>query len=345
MKIVKGQTLQVGLIFGGRSGEHEIAITSARAIAAALQQNPRYAVHPFYIGKEGFWYDPHASAEVLASGQPYGEREGLCPFQLPPAASDVDVWFPVLHGPNGEDGTVQGLLELTRKPYVGNGVLASAVGMDKVLMKAIFAHAGLPQVKYVAFQRWQWQQDAESWLDHIEAELGYPSFVKPSNLGSSVGISKVRDRAQLAAAIASAIGYDNRILVEQGVVARELECALLGNDRPAASTIGEITYTSDFYDYETKYTPGRAQLIIPAILPDTVTQAVQDMAVRAFQAIAGRGLARVDFFYIEADATIAINEINTFPGFTATSMYPKLWEASGIPFPRLCDRLIELALN
>ncbi len=339
--------LYVGLLFGGQSGEHDVSITSAKAIASALSQNSRYQVQPFYIQRDGTWHSPDVSNQVLDSGKALQDSELLtnAAFFLPTEVQQIDLWFPVLHGPNGEDGTVQGLLQLMQKPYVGNGVLASSVGMDKIAMKAIFANAGLPQVKYVALNRWQWQQDEPSWSEHIEATLGYPCFVKPSNLGSSVGISKVRDRQQLKEAIASATSYDPRIIIEQGVTAREIECAVLGNEQPQASAIGEITFTSDFYDYETKYTAGMADLIIPSNLPDHVTQAVQSMAVKAFQTVAGAGLARVDFFYVEATGTVLINEINTFPGFTSLSMYPKLWEYSGIPFAELCDRLVELALE
>jgi D-alanine-D-alanine ligase len=337
--------LRIGLLFGGQSGEHEVSIISAGAIASALTQNPRYDLQPFYIQKDGTWRAPKDSLAVLQSGAAPTTSSDPANFQLPAEVNAIDLWFPVLHGPNGEDGTVQGLLQLMQKPYVGNGVLASSVGMDKILMKSVFAQAGLAQVKYVALSRASWQQEPEIWCEHIESELDYPCFVKPSNLGSSVGISKVRDRDQLIKAIASATSYDPRVIIEQGVVAREIECAILGNDRPQASVIGEITFKSDFYDYETKYTPGMANLIIPAVLPPEVTQAVQDMAIKAFQAIAGAGIARVDFFYVESTATVLINEINTFPGFTTTSMYPKLWEASGIEFTQLCDRLIELALE
>ena len=336
--------LKIGLLFGGRSGEHEVSIISARAIAKAISQNPKYDLYLFYIQKDGLWCNPQQSELVLAQGQPTRVAD-IEFFQLPTAAHGIDIWFPVLHGPNGEDGTVQGLLQLMQKPYVGNGVLASAAGMDKIVMKSLFAQAGLAQVKYISLNRWEWQQESSSWCEHIEIELGYPCFVKPSNLGSSVGISKVRTREELELAIASAFSYDSRILIEQGVMAREIECAVLGNDRPQASIVGEITFNSDFYDYETKYTPGKAALIIPAQLPSEVVAAVQAMAIRAFQAIAGSGLARVDFFYVESNGTVLVNEINTLPGFTALSMYPKLWEASGIEFGDLCDRLITLALE
>ncbi|AFY74601.1 D-alanine--D-alanine ligase [Synechococcus sp. PCC 7502] len=336
--------LRVGLLFGGQSGEHEVSIISAGAIAKAIKQNPKYELQLFYIQKDGLWCNPDQSALVLASGHPTQVADGGV-FQLPIEAHSIDLWFPVLHGPNGEDGTVQGLLQLMQKPYVGNGVLASAAGMDKIVMKSLFAQAGLAQVKYIALSRWTWQQEPTSWCEHIEIELGYPCFVKPSNLGSSVGISKVRTRQELEAAIASAFSYDARILIEQGVTAREIECAVLGNAQPQASIVGEITFNSDFYDYETKYTPGKAQLIIPAQIPSSVVAAVQAMAIKAFQAIAGSGLARVDFFYVESSGTVLVNEINTLPGFTALSMYPKLWEASGIEFNQLCDRLISLALE
>jgi D-alanine-D-alanine ligase len=350
---MKAEKLRIGLLFGGQSGEHEVSITSAKAIASVLSQNSRYQLQPFYIQKNGLWCNPTKSQAVLSqtestaqtSEKSSDESSEPVQWQLPMAANDIDVWFPVLHGPNGEDGTVQGLLQLMQKPFVGNGVLASAVGMDKILMKSLFAQAGLAQVKYVALSRWQWEDEPEAWYEHIETQLGYPCFVKPSNLGSSVGISKVRDRTQLEVAIGNAIGYDSRIIIEQGVTAREIECAVLGNDRPQASTVGEITYKSDFYDYETKYTAGLAELIIPAILPEGVTEAVQAMSVRAFQTLACAGLSRVDFFYVESTATVLINEINTLPGFTALSMYPKLWEYSGIAFADLCDRLIELALE
>jgi len=339
-------SLNIGLLFGGQSGEHDVSITSAKAIASALSQNSRYQVQPFYIQRDGTWRSPNVSQQVLSSGKGLTNLELLtgAAFFLPPEVQQVDLWFPVLHGPNGEDGTVQGLLQLMHKPYVGNGVLASSVGMDKIAMKAIFANAGLPQVKYVALNRWQWQQDQEEWSEHIEVTLGYPCFVKPSNLGSSVGISKVRDRQQLQEAIATATRYDPRIIIEQGVTAREIECAVLGNEQPQASAIGEITFKSDFYDYETKYTAGMADLIIPSNLPNNVAQTVQSMAVKAFQTVAGSGLARVDFFYVETTGTVLINEINTFPGFTSLSMYPKLWEYSGIPFTELCDRLVDLAI-
>jgi D-alanine-D-alanine ligase len=344
--------VKVGLLIGGCSGEHEVSIVSASAIARGLTTAPndeKYEIIPFYIQKNGHWRVGRVAQTILETQQPLPPtEETIAPWQFPPEAAQIEVWFPVLHGPNGEDGTVQGLLELTQMPYVGSGVLASAAGMDKIVMKTLFAAAGLPQVKYLGVNR------AEIWsdpcrfpalCDRIETELGYPCFVKPANLGSSVGISKVRSRAELEVALDNAASYDRRIIVEAGVVAREVECAVLGNDNPQASVVGEITFSSDFYDYETKYTDGRSQMHIPANLPEAITQKVREGAIQAFQVLDCAGIARVDFFYVEATGDVLINEINTLPGFTAFSMYPTLWGASGIPFPDLVDRLVQLALE
>ncbi|MDZ8053092.1 MAG: D-alanine--D-alanine ligase family protein [Aulosira sp. ZfuVER01] len=344
--------LRVGLLFGGRSGEHEVSISSARAIAKALsaEQNAnKYEILPFYIQKDGFWQAGEVAQQVLTSGvaiQNQAANPNL--WQFPPQTQEVDLWFPILHGPNGEDGTIQGLLSLMQVPFVGSGVLGSATGMDKIGMKVAFAQAGLPQVKYKAVTRAQvWSNPCvfPKLCDEIESDLGYPCFVKPANLGSSVGIAKVRSRQELEAALDNAASYDRRIIVEAGVVAREVECAVLGNDQPQASVIGEITYNSDFYDYETKYTEGRADLHIPALLPDAIASQIKDMALQAFAAVDAAGLARVDFFYVETTGEVLINEINTLPGFTATSMYPQLWAYSGISFPELVDKLIQLAIE
>ncbi|MBE9198803.1 MULTISPECIES: D-alanine--D-alanine ligase family protein [unclassified Nodularia (in: cyanobacteria)] len=343
--------LRVGLLFGGRSGEHEVSISSARAIAKALsaEENAnKYEILPFYIQKDGCWLAGEIPQQILDSGIPHIEAQNLSPWKLPDQVTQVDVWFPILHGPNGEDGTIQGLLTLMQIPFVGSGVLGSALGMDKIAMKMAFEQAGLPQVKYKALTRAQvWSNPCifPKLCDEIEAALDYPCFVKPANLGSSVGIAKVRSRQELEAALDNAATYDRRIIVEAGVVAREVECAVLGNDQTKASTVGEITFDSDFYDYETKYTAGQADLLIPAALPDAVSRHIQEMALQAFAAVDAAGLARVDFFYVEATGEVLINEINTFPGFTATSMYPQLWAYSGIPFPELVDRLIQLALE
>ncbi|MCW6049553.1 D-alanine--D-alanine ligase [Lyngbya sp. CCAP 1446/10] len=345
--------MRIGLLFGGRSGEHEVSISSARAIARALaadENASKYEVLPFYIQKDGRWLSGTLPQQVLATGKPLEIEEPGQGNDSPqfPSFNAVDVWFPVLHGPNGEDGTVQGLLKLLQVPFVGSGVLGSAVGMDKIAMKMAFAHAGLPQVKYIAVNRSEiWSNPCvfPKLCDKIEAALGYPCFVKPANLGSSVGISKARSRAELEAALDSAASYDRRIIVEAGVVARELECAVLGNDNPTASTVGEITFQSDFYDYKTKYTQGQSECSIPAKVSGAIVSQIQEMAVQAFLAVDAAGLARVDFFYVESTGEVLINEINTFPGFTATSMYPQMWAADGISFPELVDRLIQLALE
>ena len=373
---------KVGLLFGGCSGEHEVSITSARAIASAFTQGEnesKYDVLPVYIDKNGTWQPSNLAQQVLTSGEPLllaedtakGENNKLATTgfsSLSPAGqstsySEIDVWFPILHGPNGEDGTVQGLLSLMKVPFVGSGVLGSALSMDKIAMKMAFTQAGLPQVDYVAVNRSQIysnpcsgarslapSDDAGSHrfpklCDDIEARLGYPCFVKPANLGSSVGIAKVRSRAELESALDNAASYDRRIVVEAGVNAREIECAVLGNDNPRASVPGEITFDSDFYDYETKYTEGAAQLHIPANVPVAIASRIQKMAMSAFMAVDAAGLARVDFFYVEDTDEIFINEINTLPGFTSTSMYPRLWAHSGVSFPELVDRLVGLAVE
>jgi D-alanine-D-alanine ligase len=348
----------VGLVFGGCSGEHEVSIRSAQAIAEALCRGPnldKYQVLPVYIRKDGVWLAGERARAILTAGTPPSEILDQIDGTLPsnrvpifPEIAEIDIWFPVLHGPNGEDGTVQGLFTLLQMPFVGSGVLGASLGMDKIAMKQAFAQAGLPQVNYLATSR------AEVWsnpcvfpklCDRIEAELGYPCFVKPANLGSSVGIAKATSRDELEAALDSAASYDRRIIVEAGVTAREVECAVLGNDHPQASTLGEIAFQSDFYDYETKYTHGQADLMIPSPLPQDVTRKIQDMALEAFKAVDAAGLSRVDFFYVEATGDIYINEINTLPGFTATSMYPMLWKASGIPFEDLVDRLVQLGFE
>jgi D-alanine-D-alanine ligase len=350
--------LRVGLLFGGRSGEHEVSISSARAIANALnadRNKDKYELLPFYIQKDGCWLAGQTPQQILDSGIPLLSSPDQTPntqvlncWQFPPQTELVDVWFPILHGPNGEDGTVQGLLKLMQVPFVGSGVLGSALGMDKIAMKMAFAQAGLPQVKYVAINRSQvWSNPCvfPKLCDEIEATLGYPCFVKPANLGSSVGIAKARSRTQLETALDNAASYDRRIIIEESVVAQEVECAVLGNDNPKASVVGEITFQSDFYDYETKYTVGKADWFIPASIPEAIATSIQQMALQAFAAVDAAGLARVDFFYVADTGQVLINEINTLPGFTATSMYPQMWEKSGIPFPELVARLIQLALE
>ena len=360
---------KVGLLFGGCSGEHEVSITSAKAIAEAFGQGEnrnKYDILPVYIDKNGTWQPSNLAQQVLSSGEPLllaeantaeGENESklantgfssLSPAGQHTSYSEIDVWFPILHGPNGEDGTVQGLLSLMKVPFVGSGVLGSALGMDKIAMKMAFTQAGLPQVDYVTVNRSQVYSNPcifPKLCEEIEVRLGYPCFVKPANLGSSVGIAKVRSRKELESALDNAASYDRRIVVEAGVNAREVECAVLGNDNPRASVVGEITFDSDFYDYETKYTEGAAQLHIPANLPQAIASRIQEMAMEAFVAVDAAGLARVDFFYLEDTDEIFINEINTLPGFTSTSMYPQLWAHSGIAFSELVDRLVGLAIE
>ncbi|MEO1393771.1 MAG: D-alanine--D-alanine ligase family protein [Cyanobacteria bacterium J06634_5] len=354
--------MRIGLLFGGRSGEHEVSIRSAGAIARGLatgDNQTKYEVVPVLLHKNGSWATGPTAQQVLESGQPSETDIGDI-GDLPPAAplakrlpnldklGTIDIWFPVLHGPNGEDGTIQGLFEVLQMPYVGCGVLASSLGMDKLASKSAFTQAGLPQVKYRGVSRAEIYSNPcvfPKLCDDLEAELGYPCFVKPANLGSSVGISKATNRQELEAALDNAASYDRRVIVEAGVVAREVECSILGNDNPKASVLGETQFSTDFYDYETKYSDGGAKLLIPSPVPDTVRDRIQEMAIKAFEAIDGAGISRVDFFYLEATDEILINEINTLPGFTATSMYPKMWEASGIAFPDLVDKLIQLGLE
>ncbi|MEM8603386.1 MAG: D-alanine--D-alanine ligase family protein [Cyanobacteria bacterium P01_H01_bin.121] len=347
---------RVGLLFGGRSGEHEVSIVSACAAATALQDvtnQERYELLPFYIQKDGQWRGPDVAQTILETQTPIAvDAQPADPavlWQFPTEATSIDVWLPILHGPNGEDGTIQGLLTLMQKPYVGSGVLGSAVGMDKIAMKTAFAQAGLPQVKYLAINR------AEVWsdpcrykqvVDSIETEIGYPCFIKPANLGSSVGVVKVRSAAELQEALDQAASFDRRLVVEAGLAEiHEVECAVLGTDFPKVSVLGEILYDAEFYDYETKYTPGLSQHSIPAAIPEAVKQKIQEMAIAAFLATDASGLARVDFFWVEATNEIVLNEINTLPGFTALSMYPQLWAASGVPFPELVHQLIQFAFE
>jgi D-alanine-D-alanine ligase len=346
--------LRVGLLFGGCSGEHEVSISSARAIAKALTSDEnanRYELLPVYIQKDGVWKDSKIAQQVLESGKPLLSSDEVQPCDRLPQTinlSEIDLWFPILHGPNGEDGTIQGLLTLMQVPFVGSGVLGSAIGMDKIAMKMAFSQAGLPQVKYKMVMRSQIYSNPcifPKLCDQLEVELGYPCFVKPANLGSSVGISKVRNRQELETALDNAASYDRRIIVEAGVIARELECAVLGTDQPKASVVGEITFKSDFYDYETKYTEGKADLFIPAKVSDEIANQIREMAVQAFLAVDAAGLGRVDFFYVEQTGEILINEINTLPGFTSTSMYPQLWAATGVSFDELVHQLIQFALE
>jgi D-alanine-D-alanine ligase len=389
--------LRVGVLFGGRSGEHEVSLLSAASILNAMDRD-RFEVVPIGITKQGRWLlsadaqnllagnyeDPGASslragdpqhtapAALLAGGQSVivppvppaegGRGSGLVPFGGSAAISPgqdtlpLDAIFPVLHGTFGEDGKMQGLFELADLAYVGSGVLGSAAGMDKDIMKQLFVAAGLPITRHVTFLRSEWRQTPKKIVSRLEAQLKYPLFVKPANLGSSVGINKAHNRKELGPAIDVAAGFDRKIVVEQGVgtrgsrknmgKARELEVAVLGNDQPIASVVGEIVPGKEFYDYEAKYLSQGSEAIIPAKLTKKQTRQVQEMAIQAFRACDCAGLARVDFL-LEAGSSgrLYLNEINTMPGFTSISMYPKLWEASGLKYPDLITRLIELALE
>ena len=380
--------LRVGVLFGGRSGEHEVSLLSAASVLNAIDKDT-YDVVPIGITKDGRWLTSD-HAERLLAGKPIEEprhlragdpeatpgaavlmkgeavvvppepvhKQGMVPLQsdatLLRRASDrainVDVIFPVLHGTFGEDGTIQGLFELADLPYVGAGVLGSAAGMDKDIMKSLFRAAGLPIVKHVTFLRSEWAENPKKVQKFIESHLKYPAFVKPANLGSSVGITKAHDRSELKPCIDEAARYDRKIVVEEGVggkknKAREIECSVLGNDKPEASVPGEIVPSKEFYDYDAKYLDEGSRLIIPAKLSKSETKKVRELAVAAFQAVDCSGLARVDFLMDPNSRKIYLNEINTMPGFTSISMYPKLWAATGLPYSELIDRLIQLAME
>jgi D-alanine-D-alanine ligase len=360
--------LRIGVLFGGRSGEHEVSLQSARAVMAALEQ-AGHEVVPIGITKAGRWLvggDPlHAlSGGTLASERaatllPEPGRTGLVPLaeredaleplrvSAEPQAGlgSLDVLFPVLHGTYGEDGTVQGLFELASVPYAGSGVLGSALGMDKVVQKTLWRGLGLPVADFQSVRRSELDADPERLLGRIEAAFGYPCFVKPANLGSSVGVSKARDRDELRLGLEEAARYDAKLLVERAVDARELECGVLGNAEPAASVVGEILPAAEFYDYRAKYLDSGSRAIIPADVAPEVSEEVRRLAVAAFLAVDAAGLARVDFFLERGTGKLYLNEINTMPGFTEISMYPKLWEASGVPFPELVARITQLALE
>ena len=384
--------LRIGILFGGRSGEHEVSLLSAASILKAIDKK-KYDVVPIGITKQGRWVTAH-DAQALLAGKPAPENprlagdpqatptaavlkrgdeaiiippvpaESLQPLQLNAsidlatthAALDIDVIFPVLHGTFGEDGTIQGLFELADIAYVGSGVLGSAAGMDKDAMKKLFSAAGLPQTPYLALLRREWRANPRARTKKIEATLNYPIFVKPANLGSSVGISKVHDRSELAAAMDLAASFDRKLIIEQGVGGprakpRELEVAVLGNDTPEASVVGEIVPGAEFYDYEAKYLSDASIPIIPAQLTAAESKQIRKMAIEAFRACDCSGLARVDFLMeptrkgSKAKPRIYLNEINTMPGFTSISMYPKLWQATGVPYKQLIDHLIQLAIE
>jgi D-alanine-D-alanine ligase len=359
--------IRVGIVFGGRSGEHEVSLASATSVMANLDSD-RYEAVPIAITKEGSWllgtrpqqllaaergaHEEHAEGEneqgraVTLTGDPrlrrliaveQGEELG--------SAGALDVIFPVLHGTYGEDGALQGLLEMANVPYVGCSVLGSALGMDKEKMKMIFQRVGLPVGDFLVYRRSAWERAPEPILEAIEQRLGYPNFVKPVNLGSSVGVNKAHDRAELQHFINEAAEYDRKIIVEKAIDCRELECAALGNDEPLISVVGEVISSNEFYDYRAKYIDNKSQVVIPADIPQATAEEVRRQAALAFQALDLSGLARIDFFLERGTNQVYINEVNTMPGFTSISMYPKLWEASGLPYKELIDRLIELAIE
>jgi D-alanine-D-alanine ligase len=349
--------LRVGVLFGGRSGEHEVSLNSATSIIAALDRK-KYQIVPIGITKEGRWVVGEDPLKELKAGKiktsrfailaPDPQLKSLLSWDGNKSFSvlqNLDVIFPVLHGTYGEDGTVQGLLELADIPYVGCGVLASALGMDKDKMKSAFAAAGLPQVPYRVFLRGVFKDDPGGILGELEHHFTFPMFVKPVNLGSSVGISRAANGEELIAAIEKASQFDRKIIVEEGVPAREIECSILGNDDPRASVVGEVVPKKEWYDYEAKYTEGLAEVLIPAPLGPEKVQEVQALAIRAYKAVDGAGMARVDFLMDKKTEKLYVNEINTIPGFTQFSAYPKMWEASGLKYPQLVDKLIELALE
>jgi D-alanine-D-alanine ligase len=364
--------LRIGLVFGGRSGEHEVSLASAKAVMENINPD-KYEIVPICITRNGTWLlMAPRSHRTGASGQgqaavptsPYG-LDGFTDATVVTLVSDpsvgglipltgerplqgngkLDVIFPVLHGTYGEDGTLQGLLELANVPYVGCNVLGSALGMDKEKMKMVFSSVGLPVGKYLVYRRNQWERAPETILSSIERQLGYPNFVKPVNLGSSVGISKAHNRNELEQAMNMAAVYDHKIIIERGIDCRELECGILGNDEPSASVVGEIIPSNEFYDYNAKYIDNKSELVIPANLPQAIAEEVRRQAIQAFLALDLSGLARVDFFLEKGTSKVYINEVNTLPGFTQISMYPRLWSASGLAYPGLLDRLIELAIE
>lgn len=357
---------RVVVLFGGRSGEHEVSLNSAATVIAALDKE-KYEVVPVAITREGRWLagvtptqvmvgadrdklswpdTPGGSEPVFLPADPNFRGLAVLGKERPgEVAGDVDVVIPILHGTYGEDGTVQGLLELANVPYVGAGVLGSALGMDKVLMKTVLAQHGLPQARFISCLRGDWESDPEAMISSVEQNLGYPCFIKPANLGSSVGITKARQRDELVRGMDLAARYDRKIIVEEFIKAREVEVSVLGNDDPVASLPGEIIPLKEFYDYEAKYVDGLSNLIVPADLPKETITRLQELAVAVFSALDCAGMARVDFFIRQPDGEVLVNEINTIPGFTKFSMYPKLWEASGIAYRELLDRLIDLAIQ
>jgi D-alanine-D-alanine ligase len=344
---------RLAILYGGRSAEHQVSVVSARSVMEALDPD-RFEVVPIAITRQGAWLLPDrspleltASEGALPEVEPAGKEVALRPERglAEAGPGPVDVVFPILHGPFGEDGTVQGLFELADLPYVGSGVLASALAMDKAMAKVVLAAAGLPQAPHLVVPERDWRADPARVAAEVADRLAYPVFTKPARLGSSIGITKVKTPDALAAGLAAAFAHDTKALVEQGVTARELECGVLGNDTPEASVVGEVVPGREFYDFEAKYLDESLKLEIPAPVPDTVRSQVRELSLRAFQALDCEGFARVDFFYEEATGRVLVNEVNTIPGFTPKSMFPLLWAASGLTYPDLVARLVDLAVE
>lgn len=338
-------TLRLGIIYGGKSSEHEVSLSTAFAIIKAADKS-RYQIIPIYIQLDGTWVkgkeldkDPESAEELRLEGS-FSDQPNVLTLK-----NELDIVFPVIHGPNGEDGTLQGLLEMIDLPYVGAGVLGSAIGMDKVLMKNVFGELGLPQGKYLSYLRNRLESDLNKIVGEVEQTLGYPCFVKPANMGSSVGISKAKDREGLAAALKLAAQFDRKLIVEEFISGRELEIGVLGNEDLKTSVVGEIISINEFYDYEAKYKNTGTKLHIPAQIPAEIAQGMQELAMKAFRALDEAGLSRVDFFFDERNNQLYINEINTMPGFTPFSMYPMLFKEAGIPYAELIDELIRLGLD
>lgn len=337
---------RVAVILGGKSGEHEVSVTSARSVIAALDRE-RWDVVPLGITRAGEWMTPEATQAALDSGARAFEEGGAAMLHAPAALAALascEVAFPLVHGTNGEDGTLQGFLEIAGIPYAGAGVAASAIGMDKALMKALFREAGIPVARYSVIRSWEYTLAQNTSMSLIDSAIGYPCFIKPANGGSSVGVTRARSREDIPEAFAAAFAYDDKLVVEEAIVGREIECSVLGNENPEASIVGEVVPDRDFYDYASKYSSeSTTQLYIPAPIPEGVARDVRRLAIRMYQVMGCEGYARVDFFLTPADKVIA-NEVNTIPGFTSISMYPKLWEASGLPYADLLTRILELAL-
>ncbi|MNB93365.1 D-alanine--D-alanine ligase [compost metagenome] len=343
----------VGLVYGGKSGEHEVSLQTAFAVMNAFDYD-KYEIIPFYISKQGLWKvgetlgSPYSRIEQLKLDGPAGDMGMALNTVFSGLSGEgaiVDVMFPLLHGTNGEDGTIQGLFEMANIPYIGAGVLASAAGMDKVVMKKLFGEAGLEQCGYCYFSAAAWKQKSHELIVGVEDKLGYPVFVKPANLGSSVGISKAADKESLIKAVEFALRYDTKVIIEEFVDAREVEVAVLGNEEPEASVPGEIVSSGEYYDYAAKYIDGKSQMLIPAPLDPEVADRLREAALQAFRAIEGSGITRADFFLRRSDNKILINEVNTMPGFTPFSMYPLLWRETGVSYQTLLDRMVELALE